>query len=657
MAVSILEIPKQIMNATEQFEATVNAHYERVFKFAMSLTRVESDARDLTQQTFYVWATKGHQLRDISKTKTWLFTTLHRAFLEARRRQTWFPQHSLEEVADQLPVLSTEFANQADCSQVLRALAMVDENYQAAVALFCLEDCSYRNIAATLNVPIGTVKSRIARGITQLREILLSNSAGDSFPNGTESPPPPVRTNLLRRPKTRLPILAVTLGWRPEPLNAVTMNGTLVPRSLGNRFPACSSHSPRCESDSFGAVTSPRSSQMRKNKQTMKHVMMNERNKTNVRNETSAPHPLRSRALAALGVTKMSAGALGLLLLVSQASAASFSFSTGNPDGKIATLSRPSSPGKIQTETADDFIIVSNTTLISQATFTGLIPSGAPLSSALNVEIEIYHVFPNDSDTNRTLHVPTRMNSPGDVEIDGATRDGLDCSLSFSVTLVNASFTASNSVVNGIHAATNQTTHGEGPMTGEEVLISVTFNPPISLPPGHYFFRPEVLLSSGDFLWLSAPKPTAPPLFVGDLQSWIRNDNLAPDWLRIGADIVGAGAFNASFSLSGETDADGDGVADSLDLCPGTPAGAIVDANGCSIDQIAPCSGPASGGTWKNHGQYVSAVAQAAEAFVEQRLVSEAQAEEIVAQAAQSNCGANRSASTAHRSNQKHRNR
>jgi hypothetical protein len=346
----------------------------------------------------------------------------------------------------------------------------------------------------------------------------------------------------------------------------------------------------------------------------------------------------------ALSTNKTTAGALALLLLASGAPAASFSFSTGNPDGKIATLSRPATPGKIQTETADDFTIVSNITLISQAAFTGLIPSGTPLSSAQNVEIEIYHVFPNDSDTNRTLHVPTRANSPGDVEIGAATRDGLAGSLSFSVALVNASFTASNSVVDGIHAATNQTTHGEGPVTGEEVLISVAFNPPISLPPGHYFFRPEVQLSSGDFLWLSAPRPiVAPgtpfPPGVTDLQTWIRNDNLAPDWLRIGADIVGAGAFNAAFSLSGETDADGDGVPDSLDQCPGTAPGAIVDANGCSIDQLAPCSGPASGGTWKNHGQYVGTVAQAAEAFLAQGLISEAQAEEIVAQAAESNCG------------------
>jgi hypothetical protein len=90
---------------------------------------------------------------------------------------------------------------------------------------------------------------------------------------------------------------------------------------------------------------------------------------------------------------------------------------------------------------------------------------------------------------------------------------------------------------------------------------------------------------------------------------------------------------------------------------PGHSGCAIVDGNGCSIDQIGTCSGPASGGAWNNHGQYVSAVAQAAEAFVEQRLISEAQAEEIVAQAAQSNCGAKRLAPTALRSNQKHRNR
>ena len=368
--------------------------------------------------------------------------------------------------------------------------------------------------------------------------------------------------------------------------------------------------------------------------------MINEQSKTKTTKETPALRRLGQIALAVLSANQTAVGALASLLLVSQAVAAPFTFSTGEPDGKIATLSRPSSPDKIQTETADDFVLTQSV-VISQATFTGLLPSGAALSSISGVEVEIYHVFPGDSAFPPSGNVPNRTNSPADVEIDSATRDSADGSLTFSSTIVNASFSASNSVVNGINKIPGQTTEGEGPVTGEEVTITINFNPPISLPADHYFFRPEVLLSSGDFLWLSAPRPILAPgtPFLPDLQSWIRNDDLAPDWLRIGTDITLQGPFNAAFSLSGETDADGDGVADSADQCPGTPGGAIVDADGCSIDQIAPCSGPASGGTWKNHGQYVSSVAQAVEAFLEQGLISADQADEIVSAAAQSNCG------------------
>src|SRR5882724_8100155 len=131
----------------------------------------------------------------------------------------------------------------------------------------------------------------------------------------------------------------------------------------------------------------------------MEHVMMKERNKTKTINET----------LAALSAKKTTIGALALLLLASQAPAASFFFSTGDPDGKIATLSRPSSPGKIQTETADDFV-VTQSVVISKAMFTGLLPSGTALSAIKAVEVEIYHVFPGDSDTNRVPAVPTRAN-------------------------------------------------------------------------------------------------------------------------------------------------------------------------------------------------------------------------------------------------------
>jgi len=246
-----------------------------------------------------------------------------------------------------------------------------------------------------------------------------------------------------------------------------------------------------------------------------------------------------------------------LLTLPGSASAGSdFFFSTGNPDGLIATLSRPSSPGLIQTETADDFVLT-QATRIDSATFTGLIPLGAPLTSVSQVEIEFYHVFPTDSAFPPSGNVPTRVNSPADVEIGSATRDSLAGTLSFTPGILSPTFTFLNSVVNGIHPKPGQFTGGEGSVTGQEVQFNVLFTTPIVLPADHYFFRPEVLLSSGNVLWLSAPKPIVPPGTdfppgFTDLQSWIRNDDLAPDWLRIGTDITHQGPFNAAFSLSGQ---------------------------------------------------------------------------------------------------------
>jgi RNA polymerase sigma-70 factor (ECF subfamily) len=160
------------MAAGVEFESVVARFYEPLYQFAFSLARAEADACDLTQQTFYVWATKGHQLRDPTKVKTWLFTTLHRTFLESRRRQVRFPHYELDEVPLDLPTLSPASVNQLDSAQVLDALAQVDEIYQAPVSLFYLEDCSYKEIAEILTIPIGTVKSRMARGIAQLQDIL-----------------------------------------------------------------------------------------------------------------------------------------------------------------------------------------------------------------------------------------------------------------------------------------------------------------------------------------------------------------------------------------------------------------------------------------------------------------------------------------------------
>jgi hypothetical protein len=144
----------------------------------------------------------------------------------------------------------------------------------------------------------------------------------------------------------------------------------------------------------------------------------------------------------------------------------------------------------------------------------------------------------------RRLESPTRVNSPSDVGFDD--RDATSGNLTFTTQLLSLSFTTNNSVLNGINKSPNQFTGGEGPATGQD------------LPADHYFFVPQVEVTGGEFMWLWAPRPiVAPgtPFPPGntDLQSWMRNENLAPDWLRISTDITGQGPFNAVFTLSGET--------------------------------------------------------------------------------------------------------
>ena len=165
---------------SDDFEQIVSLHYEPLYRFALSLTRTEADACDLTQQTFYIWATKGHQLRDRRKVKTWLFTTLHREFLNIRKRAVRFPHFELSDVNEDLPVILPKVANTLDAARVLEFLGQVQEPYRAALILFYMEDHSYKEIADILEVPLGTVRSRISRGMAQLQQSILSGEGTTS---------------------------------------------------------------------------------------------------------------------------------------------------------------------------------------------------------------------------------------------------------------------------------------------------------------------------------------------------------------------------------------------------------------------------------------------------------------------------------------------
>jgi hypothetical protein len=263
---------------------------------------------------------------------------------------------------------------------------------------------------------------------------------------------------------------------------------------------------------------------------------------------TALRNPSANRRAARPAGSKNPFSRLKLEALEERCVPAAFVFSTGAPDGRMATASQPASAGKPEIESADDFIL-SSETKITHATFTGLLPAGTKLSVVADVRVEIYRVFGKDSNLNRTPHVPTRVNSPSDVEFED--RDSSSHDLTFGFQLLNPKFRAANTVVDGIHTSPNQRTGGEGAASGEEVRFDVSFTTPFDLPADHYFFVPQVQLKGGGhFLWLSA----ASKQFAGDLQEWIRDDKLDPDWLRVGTDIVGgspAPTFNASFSLDG----------------------------------------------------------------------------------------------------------
>jgi RNA polymerase sigma-70 factor (ECF subfamily) len=160
------------MTGHPQFEDLVKTYYASLYRFALSLTRLENDACDLTQQTFYIWATKGHQLRDPAMVKTWLFTTLHREFLRQARKNKRFTRRDLQETDEDMPVIQPTLTNHLDGQSVLALLGKLDDIFQAPISLFYLEDCSYNRIAEILEIPLGTVKSRIARGLIQLQGLI-----------------------------------------------------------------------------------------------------------------------------------------------------------------------------------------------------------------------------------------------------------------------------------------------------------------------------------------------------------------------------------------------------------------------------------------------------------------------------------------------------
>ncbi|WPJ94236.1 RNA polymerase sigma factor [Coraliomargarita algicola] len=161
------------MNDTEtlNFDEIVSAYYQPLYRFGYSLAKNEHEAGDLAQQTFFIFAEKGDSLRDKSKVKSWLFTTLYREFLRRRRKDSRMDHYEPEMLEVVGGTEEPHIRRSLDANLAVQALEEVDEVYRQPLALFYMKDLSYKEIAETLDVPIGTIMSRLSRGKAQLRDI------------------------------------------------------------------------------------------------------------------------------------------------------------------------------------------------------------------------------------------------------------------------------------------------------------------------------------------------------------------------------------------------------------------------------------------------------------------------------------------------------
>ncbi|MBN2216179.1 MAG: sigma-70 family RNA polymerase sigma factor [Pirellulales bacterium] len=165
----------------------VAQHHAAVYRYAYRLTGGETDAEDLTQQTFLIAQRKLDQLREPAAARNWLFTILRHVFSKSLRKNRPRPARDLlldlENIPEQTPPDSP-----IDHEELQKALDELPPDFRLVLVMFFFEDCSYRQMAEQLEIPIGTVMSRLARAKAQLKATLFIDDGQPS----TNCPTTPV---------------------------------------------------------------------------------------------------------------------------------------------------------------------------------------------------------------------------------------------------------------------------------------------------------------------------------------------------------------------------------------------------------------------------------------------------------------------------------
>ncbi len=159
----------------QRIETLVEAHYAALYRYAFRLSGTSQTAEDLTQETFCQAQSKLHQLRQPERAKAWLFAILRNAYLHKLRAVKLEKQVPLDDVPE-LPERASDSLPELDSAQLQAALNQLPETFRTPIILYYFEEFSYRDIAEHMNIPLGTVMSRLARAKAFLRQRLLGAS-------------------------------------------------------------------------------------------------------------------------------------------------------------------------------------------------------------------------------------------------------------------------------------------------------------------------------------------------------------------------------------------------------------------------------------------------------------------------------------------------
>ncbi|MEX0331220.1 MAG: RNA polymerase sigma factor [Puniceicoccaceae bacterium] len=157
-------------------EEAVRDHYKDIFRFAMHLCRNQDDAADLTQFAYEQLTRKHREVRDPAKVKSWLNAVVYRKFIDQRRKVIRFPSVPIDEEAVGSDPIVTNPSRKLDAKTALAALHELEDDLRAPLSLFYLESIPYKEIARILDLPVGTVMSRLYRGKVKLFNRLTGNT-------------------------------------------------------------------------------------------------------------------------------------------------------------------------------------------------------------------------------------------------------------------------------------------------------------------------------------------------------------------------------------------------------------------------------------------------------------------------------------------------